>query len=165
MPHWLEAGFSSAGLLVVVLQQIPGIIRALWPPKVDPFARNSGTPLVEILEKTFGIGTVFLVVVVLARVPLSPMIEALSSAGAFLVLAAYYVFYIQYYRGIVAWPILLGMAAFPPVAFALIGLSGGNWPAIITSVAFGMIHVGLTRKNLASAARKESWTIRRSGHA
>jgi hypothetical protein len=152
MPGWLASGFSPVGLLVVVLQQIPGIVWALRPPKRDPFARNSGTWLVEILEKTFGIATLVLVVVVFASGPVPPVFRTLFRAAAFLVLAAYYVFYIQYYRGITAWPVLLGMAAFPPSSFVLIALCQGNLPAIITGVVFGIVHVGLTRKNLAPGA-------------
>lgn len=151
MPDWLASGFSPVGLLVVMLQQIPGIVWALRPPKLDPFAKNSGTLLVEILEKTFGVATVVLVVVVLARSPVPPVFSSLFQGGAFLVLGAYYVLYIQYYRGITAWPVLLGMAAFPPSAFVLIALSQGNVLAIITGVIFGIVHVALTYHNLGPA--------------
>src|SRR3982750_1595816 len=136
MPDWLASRFSPLGLLVVVLQQIPGIVRALRPPKLDPFARNSGTWVVEILEKTFGVATLILVVVVLTRGPISPVFVTLFRSGAFLVLAAYHLFYIQYYCGVTAWPVLLGMSAFPPSLFVLIALSQGNWLAIITGVLF-----------------------------
>ena len=156
MPDWLASGFSPVGLLVVVLQQIPGIVWALHPPKLDPFAKNSGTWFVEILEKTFGVATLVLVVVVLAGGPVPPVVRTLCRAGAFLVLAAYYVFYIQYYRGTTAWPVLLGMSAFPPSSFVLIALSQGNVPAIITGVVFGIVHVGLTCNNLGPGARQDS---------
>jgi len=152
MPHWLATRFSGLGLLVVVLQQLPGVVWMLHPPKVDPFARNSGTLLVEILEKTFGVATLILLVLVAAVFPVPSMAKTFSAAGAFLVLAAYYTCYVQYYRGIVAWPILLGMAAFPPAAFVLAGLSKGNWPAIVTAVVFGIVHVSLTCKNLGPGA-------------
>lgn len=156
MPTWLVSGFSPVGLLVVVLQQIPGIVWALHPPKIDPFARNSGPLLIEILEKTFGVATLALVVVVLAARPVPPEFRALFRSGAFLVVAAYYLFYIQYYRGITAWPVLLGMAAFPPSSFVLIALSQGNLMAIITGVVFGVVHVGLTYKNLGPGAAQDS---------
>ena len=55
MPGWLVSGLSLAGLAAVVAQQIPGIVWAIHPPQVDPFAQNSGALLVEILEKGFGI--------------------------------------------------------------------------------------------------------------
>jgi hypothetical protein len=73
VPDWLLSRFSPLGLLVVVLQQIPGIVWALRPSKVDPFARNSGTWLVEMLEKTFGIATLVLVVVVPTSGPIGPL--------------------------------------------------------------------------------------------
>ena len=92
MPAWLSSGFSPMGLLAVVLQQIPGIVWAIHPPAVDPFAHNSGSPPVEILEKTFGIATVVLLVVVLARVPVPSLLKTVSLVGAFAVLAAYYLF-------------------------------------------------------------------------
>ncbi len=154
MPDWLASGFSPVGLLVVVLQQLPGIVWALRPPKLDPFAKNSGTWLVEISEKTFGVATLVLVVVVLASAPVPPVFRMLFRAGAFLVLAAYYVFYIQYYRGITVWPVLLGMSAFPPSSFVLIALSQGNALAIITGVVFGIVHVGLTFSNLGPKASR-----------
>src|SRR3954464_9325140 len=105
MPAWLASGFSFPGLLLVVLQQIPGIVWSLRPPKLDPFARNSGTWVVEILEKTFGVATLILVVVVLTRGPMPPMFVTLFRFAAFLVLAAYHLLYIQYYCGGTAWPV------------------------------------------------------------
>ena len=154
MPDWFVSGFSSVGLLVVVLQQIPGIIWAVHPPKVDPFAHNSGTLPVEILEKAFGIATVVLLVVVVARTPLLPGLRTAFLSGAFATLAAYYCFYVLYYLGVTSLPILLGMAAFPPLCFLFVGLSQGNYPATITSVAFGVVHVGLTYSNLGPTANK-----------
>jgi hypothetical protein len=52
MPDGLALRFSLVGLVVVVL---PGIVWAMHPPPIDPFARNSETLPIEILEKTFGI--------------------------------------------------------------------------------------------------------------
>ena len=54
----------------------PGVIWAIHPPKLDPFAQNSGTLLVEILEKTFGIATILLLVVVVTSTPLLGLWEA-----------------------------------------------------------------------------------------
>jgi len=155
MPAWLVSGFSPVGLLAVILQQIPGIVWALHPPTVDPFARNSGSLPVEILEKSFGIATVVLLVVVLARVPVPALLKTVSLVGAFAILAAYYSFYVLYYMGVTDWPILLGMAAFPPLCFFLVALYQGNYPALITSVVFGGVHVGLTYANLGPHAGKD----------
>lgn len=148
MPDWIVNGFSPVGLLVVVLQQIPGIVWALHPPEVDPFAHNSGSPVVEALEKTFGIATIALLVFVFVRFPVLPGLGAPLVIGAFVVIAVYYVFYVLYYRAVTALPILLGMAVFPPLAFLLVALSQGNWLALVTDVIFGVVHVSLTYANL-----------------
>jgi hypothetical protein len=153
MPDWFVSGFSLVGLLVVVLQQIPGIVWAVHPPKVDPFAHNSGTLPVEILEKTFGIATILLLVVVVAKAPIFPGSRTAFLIGAFAILAAYYCFYVLYYLGVTSLPILLGMAAFPPLCFLFVGLAQGNYPAMITSVAFGAVHVGLTLANFGPTAK------------
>lgn len=155
MPAWLVSGFSPVGLLAVILQQIPGIVWALHPPAVDPFAHNSGSLPVEVLEKSFGIATIVLLVVVLARIPLPSILKTVSLVGAFAILAAYYLFYVLYYMGVTSWPVLLGMAAFPPLCFLLVALYQGNYPAVMTSVIFGGVHVGLTYANLGPAASKE----------
>ncbi len=154
MPDWLVSGFSLAGLAIVVLQQIPGIVWAIHPPKVDPFAQNSGTLRVEILEKGFGIATILMVVVVPARAAILPGLSTLFLVGAFVVLAAYYVLYILYYRGLTQLPVLLGMAAFPPICYLLIALYQGNYPALVTSVIFGIVHVSLTYANLGPGGGK-----------
>jgi hypothetical protein len=152
MPDWLVSRFSLTGLVVVVvLQQAPGIVWAIHPPKIDPFARNSGTLLVEILEKTFGITTVLLLVIVPTTAAILPRMRALVLGGAFVVLAAYYIFYILYYAGCISLPILLGMAAFPPLCFLLVALYQGNYLAIITSLVFGTVHIGLTYTNFAGS--------------
>jgi len=158
MPHWFVSGFSPVGLLVVVLQQIPGIIWAIHPPKVDPFAHNSGTLTVEILEKTFGITTILLLVIVVARVPIPPVVRSVFLLGAFAVLAAYYCFYVVYYLGVTSLPVLLAMAAFPPLCFLFVGLAQGNYLAMITSVVFGAVHVGLTLANFGPAANSGEQT-------
>jgi hypothetical protein len=113
-------------LLAVVLQQIPGIVWAPHPPKADPFAHNSGSVLVETLEKTFGIATVGLLVLVLARVPVLLGQTASFFIGAFVVLAIYYGFYVLYSLGVTSLPVLLGMAVSPPVCFMLVALYQGN---------------------------------------
>jgi hypothetical protein len=149
MTDWLFSRFSLTGLIVVVLQQAPGIVWALHPPKIDPFARNSGTLLVEILEKSFGIATVLLLVVIPATAAIFPRMRPIVLGGAFVILAIYYIFYVLYYVGCTHLPILLGMAAFPPVCFLLVALYQGNYLAIITSLVFGAVHVGLTYANFA----------------
>ena len=149
MPDWLPSRFSPVGLLAVLLQQIPGIVWAIHPPKVDPFAKNSGTLEVELLEKTFGIGTILLLVVVPISSPLLPGMAIVFVIGAFAVLATYYGFYAAYYLGVTSLPVLLGMAAFPPLCFLLIALYQGNCLALVTSMVFGVVHVGLTYSNFA----------------
>src|SRR5688500_714297 len=99
MPDWLAFRFSLVGLIVVVLQQAPGIVWAMHPPQNDPFAQNSGTLPIEILEKTFGIATVLLLVVVPATAPILPRMRPFVLGGSVAVLAAYYLFYVLYYLG------------------------------------------------------------------
>ena len=133
MPYWLASGFSLVGLVVAVLRRAPGIVRALRPPAVDPFARNSGSTLVEILEKTFGIASLVLIVVVFDSVPVPSALSAGLWASAFVALAAYYALYVAYYHGLDGLPVLLGMAALPALAFLLVALGQGNYPAVVTS--------------------------------
>lgn len=147
MPNWFVSTFSIIGVFAVTLQQIPGIIRAIYPPNVDPFSRNSGTLLIEFLEKSFGIATIVLIVFVTAKVTIPPGLKTAFLYVAFVVLAAYYLFYILYYLKITTLPVLIGMAAFPPVCYLFIALAQGNYPAIITTVIFGIIHIGLTYSN------------------
>lgn len=149
MPDWLASRFSLTGLVVVILQQAPGIVWAIHPPTIDPFARNSGTLPVEILEKTFGIATVLLLVVVPATASVLPRTRPIVLGGAVVVLASYYVFYVLYYLGFTSLAILLGMAAFPPVCFLLVALYQANYLAIITNLIFGAVHIGLTYANFA----------------
>jgi hypothetical protein len=147
MPDWLASGFSLVGLAVAVLQQAPGIVRALRPPAVDPFARNSGSTPVEILEKTFGIASLVLIVVVFDSVPAPSSLSVALTASAFVALAAYYALYVAYYRGVMGLPVLLGMAALPALAFLLVAIGQGNYLAVVTTTVFGAVHVGLTYSN------------------
>jgi len=54
-----------------------------------------------------------------------------------------------YYLGFTSLPFPLGMAAFPPGCFLFVALYQGNYLAIITSLVFGAVHVGLTYANFA----------------
>lgn len=148
MPEWLASRFSILGLVVVVIQQIPGIVWALHPPKDDPFAGNSGRPLVEVLEKGFGVASLLMVIVVPVAVAILQGLGQALAFAAFGVLAAYYVLYVAYYRGVTSWPVLLGMAVFPPMAFVLVAVQQGNLAAVVSTVIFGVVHVGLTYSNL-----------------
>ncbi|MDB5856243.1 MAG: hypothetical protein JWR22_4284 [Herminiimonas sp.] len=116
---------------------------------MDPFAENSGSFVVEVFEKTFGIATILLLVVVLRKRTLLPGAATVFAAGAFVVLTLCYALYVAYYLGVTSLPILLGMAAFPPVCFLLIALHQGNYAALVASVIFGAVHVGLTYTNFA----------------
>lgn len=149
MPEWLVSRFSLLGLAVVVIQQVPGIVWALHPPKDDPFSRNSGTPLVEALEKGFGIASLLMLIVVPLTLAILPGgLWPVLAVGAFLVLAFYYALYVAYFLGVTSWPVLLGMAVFPPLAYLLAALCQGNVLAVASCVVFGAIHVGLTYSNL-----------------
>lgn len=55
--------------------------------------------------------------------------------------------YVAYYLGMTSLPVLLGMAAFPPLSFLLVALHRGNYPVLATSIVFGVVHVGLTYAN------------------
>jgi hypothetical protein len=156
MPEWLVSRFSLVGLAVVILQQIPGIVWALHPPKDDPFSRNSGTPLVEALEKGFGIASLLMLVVVPLRGSILPNLSGASALAALVVLGAYYAFYVAYFLGVTSWPILLGMAAFPPMAYLLAALSQGNYLALASTTVFGVVHVSLTYSNLGPKARGDA---------
>jgi len=148
MPDWFVSRFSLLGLVVVIIQQVPGIVWALRPPKDDPFSRNSGTLLFETLEKGFGIASLLMLIVVpFSAAPLREF-GTVSGVGAFVVLTAYYAFYIAYYLGVARWPVLLGMALFPPVAYLLAAVCQGNVLAAVTTVIFGAVHVALTYTNL-----------------
>jgi hypothetical protein len=149
MPDWLVSRFSVVGLVAVVFQQLPGIVWAIHPPTVDPFAKNSGTLGVEILEKTFGIATILLLVVVVARAPLLQPLSMAFEVAAFVVLAVYYAFYVAYYTGVTSLTVLLGMAVLPGLCFLLIAMYQGNYPAVITTTLFAAVHVGLTYSNFA----------------
>ena len=154
MPDWLVSGFSLVGLIIAVGQQIPGIIWAIHPPEDDPFARNSGSPAVEVLEKTFGVSSLVLLVIVFSSFRVPSLVATLAVAGAFIVLGAYYVLYVLYYLGWNGFSVLVGMAAFPPLCFVLAALYQGNLPGMLTVTIFAFVHIGLTWSNFAPGRGK-----------
>ncbi len=137
-------GFSLVGLGLYALQLLPNIIWMVAPPANNVLTKNSSPyPLMNIVEGTFGILTVAVLILILRKGGQRGNGLFLGLAGLFLL--GYYVAWFFYYRGVVApWLLIGGIAAIPPLYFFFAGLWMKNYVALIPCVIFAAAHIFIT---------------------
>lgn len=137
-------GFSLAGLILYVLQLLPNIIWVLAPPVNDALARNSSPyPIMNVIERVFGFMTVVLLILLINKGGRKNSRLYMGLAALFL--AAYYISWVLYYKGVVCpWLLVIGLAAMPPLYFIFAGIWMKNYAVIIPGVIFGITHIAIT---------------------
>lgn len=140
-------GFSLIGLILYAFQLFPNIIWMLAPPANNVLVKNSSVyPILNMIERVFGIMTVALLIMLLNKGGGSNNNLYLGLAILFLV--GYYVAWVFYYKGVVSpWLLIIGLAAMPPLYFLFVGLWMNNDVVLIPCVIFGVTHIKITCDN------------------
>lgn len=144
--------FSPLVLALYALQLAPNLVWIAAPPANNVLATNrSKIPVLNWIEVVFGISTVALLIVSVNAGETKS--GHLFIALAVLFLAAYYISWILYYRGMVSpWLLIIGMAATPPLYFLCLGLWMQNYVVVVPCVIFGVTHVAITSDNYLRAS-------------
>ncbi|MCE7698202.1 MAG: hypothetical protein K8E24_004990, partial [Methanobacterium paludis] len=140
-------GFSLMGLILYALQLFPNIIWMLAPPANNVLTKNSSAyPILNIIERVFGIMTVALLILLINKG--GGINSSLYIGLAILFLVGYYIAWIFYYKGVVSpWLLIIGLAAMPPLYFLFVGLWMENYVVLIPCVIFGITHIKITCSN------------------
>ncbi len=143
----MEFGWINAlGGGIVVLMLIPNLLFALRRPGG---AIGAPTPLLNVLEQVGRYACMALMVLPLGTWKFGfPSLGAMLAylAGNAALLAAYYGFWVLYFRQETRRR-ALALALIPAGIFLLSGLTLGHWPLILAALVFGPAHTAIIRKN------------------
>lgn len=141
-------GFDAWALVLFVAIMVPNLVWFAIPAPIDALRTDS------ITEPLDSIASVLQILMIAAlcllknanakSVRLTPLVGA-SIACALL----YYACWAAYYLGIVAIPVLLGLAVFPCAAFILYALDRKNRIALALACGFAFCHLIFAIANFA----------------
>ena len=144
-----KIGFSVKGFAAFLCVMIPNIIWAVLPPTNDILAgNNSDNPIYDVILNICRLLIVALLVFLVNKTEKeSRTPKALLGVSVFCLLG-YFMSWVLYYLGNTnPWLLLIGLAASPSLYFIFIGLWLKNYPAILPSIIFAIIHIAITYAN------------------
>jgi hypothetical protein len=145
-----------AGLAFFLIQELPyAVMPFLSLPANVLMEMEIGRPVLEIMEKIFGILTIVLLVLLVneksERFPFGTWRDKSCFIFAMLFLAAYFTGWYFYFNGHQSVALILSLLVAPPPLYYLsLGLWKKNYPLVVTSVIFLMFHLANVGTNLAS---------------
>lgn len=119
----------------------------LTPPNNILAENSSPIFILNILQQASQIAMIGLLIVLKPRdSQLSGKIKW-ATGLALLCLFIYYALWICYFIGYIHPLMLVGMAVFPVAYFFFVAIWLKNYPAIIPTILFGILHIGITSVN------------------
>ena len=160
MVKWLKLfgdqylGFWGLSLVLLALQELPYMLMPLFKLESNPIMEMpESSGLLNACEKLLGSLCIALMAFIVRKDAV--MFSTGSGAGrigfiaAITVLALNYAGWLLYFTGHQSTALMLFfLVALPPLYYACIGLWRGNWPLLLTGVAFGMVHFAHVYGNL-----------------
>ncbi|HBG10338.1 MAG: hypothetical protein ACOX46_12120 [Limnochordia bacterium] len=145
----VRVGFSRFGFLVVVLQALPNVLWALFPPAQNVLSRNSSEIVVlEYGEHILGVSIVIMLLFLVSReqveAALPKGIPAVLSLAA---IALYWAGWACYYAGVQNDFIVYSLVVLPPLSFFCAGLAKRVAVISVTSLIFLVFHCAVTLEN------------------
>jgi len=144
----LRIGFSLYGLIIVILQALPNIIWALFPPTVNSLEGNASSILfVEYGEHILGVSIVILLLFLVQKGQEKVMPKNVFAYLSFAAIALYWLCWVLYFCAVQPLPVIYAMVILPPVAFFCAGIAEKVYPISAASVIFLAFHVTVALEN------------------
>ena len=144
----LRIGFSLYGLIIVVLQALPNIVWALFPPVVNSLSGNaSSVPVIEYGEHILGVAIVILLLFLVCRGQEKIIPKNGFAIVSVVAIALYWLCWVLYYCAIQPLPVIYAMVVLPPVAFFCAGATEKVYPISAVSVVFLAFHLAVALEN------------------
>jgi len=144
----LRIKFSMYGLLIVILQAIPNVIWALWPPSPNALKGNASTvPFIEYGEHILGIAIVILLIFLVSTSQAKGIPKGKWTAVSIISIALYWLCWMLYFAGVQPLPVIYAMVVLPPVAFFGAGISKKVWLISAASALFLVFHLLVALEN------------------
>ena len=144
-----KIGFSIKGFVAFLCVMIPNIIWAVLPPTNDILAgNNADNPIFDVLLNICRFLIFALLVLLINKTEKENRTSKALLCLSVFCLLGYFVSWVLYYLGNTnPWLLVLGLAASPSLYFIFIGLWLKNYPVILPSFIFAIIHIAITYAN------------------
>jgi len=144
----MRIGFSLYGLIIALLQALPNIIWALFPPAVNSLEGNaSSVPFIEYGEHVLGVAIVVLLVLLVRRGSEKTIPRNGFAITAFAAIALYWLCWVLYFCAVQPLPVIYAMVVLPPIAFFCAGIAEKVYPISALSVVFLGFHLAVAMEN------------------
>jgi len=144
----LRIRFSAYGFLIALLQSLPNIIWALWPPTPNALEGNASSVMfIEYGEHILGVAIVILLLFLVNRTQKHGIPENRWAIAGFVAIALYWLCWMMYFTGVQPYPVIYAMVVLPPVAFFSAGVAEKVWPISAASVVFLVFHLLVALEN------------------
>ena len=133
----LRIGFSLYGLIIALLQALPNIIWALFPPAKNTLEGNaSSIPFIEYGEHILGVLIVILLVFLVQKGQEKTIPKNGFTVAGFAAIALYWLCWVLYFCAVQPLPVIYAMVILPPAAFFCAGLAEKVYPISAVSAVF-----------------------------
>lgn len=144
----LRISFSLYGLIIAVLQLIPNIIWALFPPTVNTLEGNaSSIPFIEYGEHILGVAIVVLLTFLVCKEQEKVIPKGGFAIAGFTAIALYWMCWALYFCSVQPLPVIYAMVILPPVAFFCAGIAEKVYPISVVSAVFLAFHIAVALEN------------------
>jgi hypothetical protein len=144
----LRIGFSLYGLIIVILQALPNVIWALFPPTVNSLDGNaSSVPVIEYGEHILGVIIVILLIFLVVRGQEKSIPKNRFTVVAFAAIALYWLCWALYFRAVQPLPVIYAMVILPPIVFFSAGVAEKVYVVCVVSALFMILHLLVALEN------------------
>ena len=144
----LRIGFSLYGLIIALLQALPNIVWALFPPTVNSLEGNaSSIPFIEYGEHILGVAIVVMLMFLVCKGKEKIIPKNGFAIAGFIAIALYWLCWALYFCAIQPLPVIYAMVILPPAAFFCAGLAEKLYPISAVSAVFLGFHLAVAMEN------------------
>ncbi|MBS3977937.1 MAG: hypothetical protein KGZ75_14635 [Syntrophomonadaceae bacterium] len=144
----LRIGFSLYGLIIVVLQALPNIVWALFPPSVNSLKDNaSSVPVIEYGEHILGVSIVILLLFLVQRGQEKRLPKSKTAIAAYTAIGMYWICWLLYFYTVQPLSVIYAMVILPPIAFFCAGVAEKVYPISAVSIVFLVFHLLVALEN------------------
>jgi len=131
-----------------VLQALPNIIWALFPPSVNSLDGNASSVLViEYGEHILGVAIVIMLLFLLRCGQDKTLPKGMTAIAAYAAIGLYWICWILYFYAVQPLPIIYAMVVLPPIAFFFAEAAKRVYPISEVSAVFLVFHLLVTLEN------------------
>ena len=144
----LRIGFSLYGLIIALLQALPNIVWALFPPAINTLEGNaSSVTFIEYGEHILGVAIVILLVFLVQKGQEKTIPKNGFAVASFAAIALYWLCWALYFCAVQPLPVVYAMVILPPTAFFCAGIAERVYPISAVSVVFLGFHLAVALEN------------------